>query len=136
MWRSFAGFALASVVASASLGGALWLQQTVAGPSAGMDDLRGPGPLIGYLAFASVMTFLPVALIGALTDIALHRLRRPDLWAYASAGLIAGALIGWALAALTPQSDEDDGSIARVWQLALFGLTAASTYWWAVRRKP
>ncbi len=99
-----------------------------------MDDLREPGRFIGYVVFVSVLTFLPVALVGDLTDLALHRLRRPEFWAYASAGLLAGALIGWALAAVTPQSDVDDGSIARVWQLALFGLTAASTYWWVVRR--
>lgn len=135
MLRWLAGIAFASIAASTALGCVFWIQQTIEGPSAGMDDLRGLGSLISYVAFASAVTFLPVALVGSLTDSALIRLRRQEFWAYAMAGLIAGGLIGWFLATFTPQSDGGGPIAARTWQLALFGLTASSTFWWAVRRK-
>lgn len=135
MLRWFLGFAFASVAASIALGYAFWIQQAFEGPAAGMMDLTEPGPLFKYVIVTSAVTILPVMLVGSLTDSALVRLRRQELWAYALAGLIVGAFIGWFLS-LTPQSDDDERSIvAKVWPLALFGLTASSTFWWVVRRK-
>lgn len=136
MLRWFLGYAFASVAASIALGYAFWVQQAFEGPSVGMMDLTEPGPLLKYVVVTSAVTILPVMLVGSMTDGVLVRLRRQELWAYALAGLTVGAFIGWFLGTFTPQSDDDERSIAAmVWPLALFGLTASSTFWWAVRRK-
>lgn len=101
-----------------------------------MMELTEPGLLFKYMIVTSAVTFLPVMLFGSLTDSVLVRLQRQELWAYALAGLIVGAFIGWFLGTFTPQSDDDERSIATMaWPLALFGLIASSTFWWLVRRK-
>jgi len=138
MLRRWLGIAFASVVASTVLGYAYYIQQTIDGVPAWMMDLREPGPLIGYVAVTSVVTLPPVALFGSIVDSTLVRLRRHELWAYALVGLIAGVLVGLFLATFTPQSGDEEGRsmIAKVWHLALFGLTTSSSFWWVVRRSP
>jgi hypothetical protein len=134
MLRWWLGIALASVAASTALGFAFAIQQAIEGPSAAMMDLRDAASLFRYVALTSVFMLGPVALFGALADSALVRLGGQSFWAYALGGLLTGALIGWLLATVTPQSEGDEGVIAKVWHLGLFGLMAASTFWWVVRR--
>jgi len=138
MLRWWLGIAFASAVASTVLGYAYYVQQTVDGVPAWMMDLREPGPLIRYVAVTSVLTSPAVALFGAVIDSTLVRVRRHEFWAYALVGLIAGVLVGLFFATFSPQSDEEEGRsmVAKVWHLALFGLTASSSFWWAVRRSP
>lgn len=135
-FRWWLGIALASLTAPMALGSVLYIQQAIAGgPSPEMDDIRGLAPFAIYVGVASVGAFLPVALVGFLTDSVLVRLRRHELWAYALAGLLGGAFIGWFLATYTPRSDEDPNAVTHAWRFALLGITASSTFWWVVRRK-
>lgn len=131
--RWILGIGLASLAASTVLGYAMLIQHMVEGTPSAEIELGGPSALVNYIALTSVLMFLPVALVGFLTDSALRLFRREELWAYAVAGLMGGGLIGWVIGFGPLSDDEVPGP--KIWRLALFGLIASSTFWAVVRRK-